>query len=80
MIGTQAMPMSIAVGEEPTLQHLVRARLDTGYHVRRVEGHLFHVGEIVLGVAIQHQFAYRYQREFLVRPYLLKIAVQFSSD
>ena len=38
--------------------------------MRRVEGRLFHFGKVVLGIAIQFQYAHFDERIFLVTPYL----------
>jgi len=56
------------------LQHLVRAGLHPEGHVAGVEGHLLHLGKVVAGVPVEHQFAHRDQRVFLVGPHLRRQA------
>ncbi len=70
MIGAEAVAVRIGIGEEPALQHLVRAEADPGHDVGRAEGGLLDLGEIILGVAVQHHLADLEQRIVLVRPHL----------
>ena len=60
--------MRVAVGEQAALQHLVGRGPDAGHEVGRVEGRLLDVGEVVLGVAVEHQPADLVQRVVAVRP------------
>lgn len=77
MIRTETMSVSVAIGEESALQHFIGTRLDTGNHVCRIKGQLFHVGEVVFRIAIQHQLAYLYQWELLMRPNLQRKVISF---
>ena len=64
-VGPQPVPVGVVVGEEPGLQHLVRAGLDARDQVVGAEGRLLHLGEVVTRVAVQHQAAHLEQRIFL---------------
>eukprot|EP00968_Pinguiococcus_pyrenoidosus_P000647 scaffold40_cov305-Pinguiococcus_pyrenoidosus.AAC.18 len=68
IVRAQAVAVRVRVGEEPALEHLIRRRLDAGDHVRRREGQLLHLGEVVLRVAVQHEAAHLDERVVLVRP------------
>lgn len=57
----------IAVGEQAALQHLVGGGTDARHEVRRIEGRLFYFGEIVFGIAIQHD-SFIVRRRFRVVP------------
>lgn len=43
VVGSQAMAMSVRVGEETALEHLVGGGLNAGHHVGGAEGDLFHL-------------------------------------
>ncbi|MBB30600.1 MAG: hypothetical protein CME25_17050 [Gemmatimonadetes bacterium] len=60
--------MRIGIAEDPGLQHLVGRIADPRHLVRRAEGRLFDLGEIVVGIAVQLDLAHLDQRIILVRP------------
>ena len=67
-VGPQSVAVSVVVGEQPALQHLVRAGLNPGHQVGRTEGDLLHLGEVVGRVPVQSQPAHWDERELPVRP------------
>lgn len=68
VVGAQSMTMSVSVGEQTSLQHLVRARLDSRHQVSWRESSLLDLSEIVVGIAIQGEFADRDEWEVLLGP------------
>ena len=58
MVHSQALALRIAVGEKPALQHLIRRETYTRYDVSWIESRLFHIGEIVLRIAVQFKHTY----------------------
>lgn len=70
VVGAEPVAVRVRVGEEAALQHLVRTGLDAGHQVRRTKCDLLHLGEVVERVAVQHEPAYRNQRELALRPHL----------
>jgi hypothetical protein len=63
----------IGVREQSTLQHGVGRRLDSGWHVRRVERDLLDLGKVVLGVGVQCQYTDLSQRELLLGPSVCEV-------
>ena len=57
MVDAEPVAVGVAVGEEAALQHLVGRGPDARHEVGRVEGGLFDLGEVVVGVAVEHQLA-----------------------
>ena len=57
VVDAEAVAVRVAVGEEAALQHLVGRRPDPGHEVGRIEGGLLDLGEVVVGVAVEHQLA-----------------------
>lgn len=50
------------------LKHLVRRCLYARHHVSWVEGTLFNLSKVVLGIPVQHHLAHRNQRELCMWP------------
>ncbi len=69
MIHPKAVTLGIAIREQSSLQHFVGRKPDAGNDVYRIEGGLFHVLEIVVGVPVQLELSYRNQRELSFIPY-----------
>ena len=53
VVDAEAIALGVAVGEEPSLEHLVRGEADAGHDVGRVEGRLLDLGEVVLRVLVE---------------------------
>ncbi|MCY1230084.1 hypothetical protein D9M72_424810 [compost metagenome] len=70
VVGAHAVAVCIGVGEDAGLQHLVRGSGDARNEVRRREGGLLDLREVVLRVAVQLHGAHLYQRVVRVRPHL----------
>ena len=68
VVHAEPVALGIAVGEQPSLQHLVGREADAGHDVGRVEGRLLDLGKIVLRVAVQFQDAHLDQGIVLVEP------------
>ncbi len=68
VVDAEAVALGVAVGKEPPLQHLVRREADARYNVRRVEGRLLDLGEVVLWVLVQIEDAHLDERVVLVKP------------
>ena len=62
VVGPDPVAVGVGVGEEPAQQHLVGAGADPGHHVGGLEGGLLDLGEVVVGVAVQHHPADLAQR------------------
>ena len=65
--------MGVRIGKYPRLKHLVRRKTDPGHDVRRRERHLFDLGKVIVGVAIQFKDAHLDKRVVGVRPHLGQI-------
>ena len=70
VVHAQAVALRVAVREQAALQQLVGRQPDARHEVRRRERGLLHLGEVVLGVAVQLQRAHLDQRELLLAPRL----------
>ena len=57
IVGSESVSVGVGVGEESALEHSVVGGLNAGNHVAWGEGGLLGLGEVVLGVAVQHQLA-----------------------
>lgn len=68
VVGAQSVTMSVGVGEQASLQHLVGARLDSRHQVSWRKSSLLDLSEIVVGIAVQGEFADRDEWEVLLRP------------
>ena len=73
VVHAKAVPLGVAVGKEPSLEHLVGGEADPRHHAGGVEGRLLHVPEVVVGVPVQFELAYLYQRIVLFIPHLGKV-------
>jgi len=51
------MPVSVWVGEEAALEHLVERGFNAGNKVRWGKGYLFSFGMVVLGIAVKNELA-----------------------
>ena len=70
MVRAHAVAVRVGVAEDAGQQHLVRARRDAGYEVRRREGGLLDLREVVLRVAVEGHLAHMDERVVAVRPHL----------
>ena len=70
VVGADAVPVRVGVGEHPAEQHLVRRDADARYQRRRLERGLLDLGEEVVRVAVEHQPPDPVQRVVVVRPHL----------
>lgn len=68
VVRAQAVTVSVGVGEQTSLQHLVRAGFDSRHQVSGREGGLLHFREVIVRIAVQRHLADGDQREFLLRP------------
>ena len=68
VVHAEPVALGIAVGKEPSLQHLVGREADAGHDVGRVEGRLLDLGKVVLRVAVQFEDAHLDQGIILVEP------------
>ena len=68
MVGAHAVAVCVGVGEDAGLQHLVRGCGDARHEVRRREGGLLDLREVVLRVPVQLHGADLDQRVVSVRP------------
>ena len=57
IVGSESVSVGVGVGEESALEHSVVGGLNAGDHVAWGKGGLLGLGEVVLGVAVQHQLA-----------------------
>ncbi len=73
VVYAEAVALGVAVGEEPSLEHLVGRIADAGHDIGRVEGSLFNLGEIVLRVLVEFEHAHLDQRKILLEPDLGEI-------
>src|SRR5271154_589950 len=73
IVRTDPMTVSIAIGEQPPLQHFVRGRTNARYEMRRVESGLLDLGKVVFRIAIKDHAANRHLRIVTIGPYLGKI-------
>ena len=68
VVDAQAVAVGVRVGEEAGLEDRVGGGFDPGHHVRGGEGDLFDLGEVVLAVAVQREFAEAPEGHILLRP------------
>ena len=68
VVDAEAVALGIPIGEQPSLQHLVRRETDAGHDVGRIERRLLDFGKIILGVPVQLQDTDLHQRIILVEP------------
>lgn len=54
MVRAESVSMGVAVSEQSTLEHLVRAGLDTRHHVSWIERSLLYVGKVILWILVEH--------------------------
>jgi len=73
VVGSQSVAVSVCIGEQATLQHLIRRRLDTRHHVGGTESDLLHLSKVVLGVPVKHNLAHRDQGVLSLGPDLGEI-------
>ena len=73
VVDPEPVPLRVAVGEEPALEHLVGREPDPGHYRRRVERGLLDVLEVVLGVPVQFEHANLDERELGLVPDLGEI-------
>ena len=68
-VNTEAVSLGIAIREQPALQHLVRRKApNSGDHIRRGEGSLFHLCEVVFRITIEFHYAHFDQWVVSLRP------------
>ncbi|MBC7208751.1 MAG: heavy metal translocating P-type ATPase, partial [Methyloversatilis sp.] len=70
VMGADPVAVRIGVGEQPALEHLVGREADARHDVGRRERCLLNLREVVVGIAVQFQFADGDQRVVAVRPHL----------
>ena len=68
VVHAQAVALRIAIAKKSRLQHLVGREADAWYHVGRVEGELLDFGKVVLGVAVEFEYAHVDQRVVAMWP------------
>lgn len=68
VVAAQTVALGVGVGEEAGLQDWVGRGLDARNHVRRREGGLLNLGEVVLGVLVESELAEAAQRDLTLRP------------
>jgi len=73
IVGSKSVTMSVIVGEETSLKHLVGTGLNSWNKIGRGEGELFHLGEVVRWIFVQNQLSNWDKREFGMGPDLGKI-------
>jgi hypothetical protein len=54
---TESVAVSVGVGEQTALEHLVVGRLNAGNEMRRGEGRLLDFGVVVLRVTVENKLA-----------------------
>src|SRR6202790_3863909 len=52
-VNTEAVSLSISIREQAALEHLVRREANSGDHIRRGEGGLLYLCEVVLWITIE---------------------------
>src|SRR5229473_570672 len=67
-VHAEAVSLGISIREEAALEHLVRREANSRNHVRRGEGGLLHLCEIVLRITIELHYAHFDQRVVSLRP------------
>ena len=67
-VDAQPVPLRVAIGEKPDLQHLARREADPGDTIGRRERDLLDLGEEVFGVPVQLEIAHLDQRIIGFRP------------
>jgi len=68
VVDSETVTVCVWVREETGLENWVSRGLDVGDEVRGREGRLLDLGEVVLGVLVEDEFADGSERELLVRP------------
>src|SRR5260221_1219758 len=56
-VNTEAVSLGICIREQAALEHLVRREANSGNHIRRGEGGLLHLGEVVFRITIELHYA-----------------------
>src|ERR1700736_5412749 len=56
-VNTEAVSLGISIREQAALEHLVRREANSGNHIRRREGGLFHLCEVVFRITIELHYA-----------------------
>ncbi len=73
VIYAEAVALCITVGEQSSLEHLVRRESYAGHDMGRVEGRLFDLCKIVLRVAVKLKYTHLDQGIILFQPYLREV-------
>jgi len=68
VVDAEPVALGIAVGEQASLQHLVRREADAGHDVGWVEGRLLDLGKVVFRVAVQFEDAHLDKGVILMEP------------
>ena len=68
VVDANPVTVGVRVREETRLKDGIGRGLNSGRHVRRVEGDLLHLGKVILDVLIEHKFADLTTWEHLLRP------------
>src|SRR6201981_3001308 len=56
-VNTEAISLGVSIREQPALEHLVRREANSGNHIRRGEGGLLHLCEVVFRKTIELHYA-----------------------
>src|SRR4030081_1144747 len=56
-VNTEPVSLSIAIREQAAVEHLVRREANSGNHIRRGEGGLLHLCEVVFRITIELHYA-----------------------
>ena len=67
-VDTEAVSLRISIGEQAALKHLVRREANSGNHIRRGEGGLLHLREVVFRITIELHYANFDQRVVSLGP------------
>lgn len=73
VVGAEAVAVRVRVREETGLQDRVGRGLDARHQVRRAEGALLDLGEVVFGVLVEEELAVLAQRVLSLRPHVRQV-------
>ena len=73
VVDTEAIALRVAIGEESALQQFVGRESYSRHNVRRIESSLFHLREIVVGVAVELQNAHLNKGKLAMLPHLCDV-------
>src|SRR5699024_3340341 len=73
VVHSQSIALRIAVGEQPSLQHLIGRKTYSWNHIGRIKGSLLHIGKIVVWISIELQYTHINQWIIAMWPNLRQI-------